>query len=896
MDNEIQIGDLMEVDILQRIQDAFSQMTGMASITTDVDGNPVTQPSNFTEFCMGYIRNSKVGCIRCEQCDKAGAMKTLLSGEPTTYSCHAGLIDYAAPIMAGNKLVGCFIGGQVQRKKLTRDEVNEVARVVNVDADGLWEAASKVKVIPEDKIDKSAQFLYTIANIISDMAYSKHLAIEAGKEMERAGNMKADFLANMSHEIRTPMNAVIGMAEMALREDLSPVARDYITQIRSSGKALLTIINDILDFSKIESGKMDINVVEYEPLTIINEVINILLMRLEKKNIDLIIDIDPRLPKKLMGDDIRLKQIIINLANNAVKFTREGYVKIKVSYDTLFGVGIMLKVSVEDTGIGIKEVDKVHLFESFQQIDSKRNRNIEGTGLGLAITKQLLKLMNGTIQVDSEYEKGSTFTISLPQRTVLNEPCVKVDNPKDIAVTCCIRNGVVKDEIKKDLAALHVRYEEFTTQDRIKEFAGDGKAYIVAEELSFNKEMKKFMEDNPQVELLLVTDSLDYEDVNLPNVTYARKPVYAQILALWFNGHELTFMDNEEAFSDFLFTAPEAEILVVDDNAINLTVTKGLLEPMEMKIDTALSGKVAIDMVSEKHYDLIFMDHMMPEIDGVETTRIIRRLHPEYNDVPIIALTANAVDGAREIFLEEGMNDFVPKPIELPVMVDKLKTWLPVEKIKRMVANTSDMVKKDKINQLKIGNLETKEAIRLLGSEKLYWSVLEDYYKVIEKKALLIKDLEQKEDWPAYTIEVHALKSASRQIGATGLSKKAAALEEAGNARDKEIIHRDTDEMLVEYCNYISLLKPYFEKSKDEDEISNQLLITREQLLAFFDELEEAVDNLDMDSMEGILTSMKGFSYEENQQTLFEQLSDAIDCIDVDACGDIMEEWKQIIE
>lgn len=891
MDNEIQITDLIEVEYLQKIQDAFAQMTGMASITTDIEGKPVTQPSNFTDFCIRHIRNSKIGCARCEQCDKTGAMKTLLSGEPTSYVCHAGLVDYAAPIMAEDKLVGCIIGGQIQTKKLNREEVGRIAKIVEVDEAELWEAALKVNVLPMEEIEKASQFLYTIANIISDMAYSKYLAIEVGKELEKAGNMKSDFLANMSHEIRTPMNAVIGMAEMALREDLPPVARDYITQIRSSGKALLTIINDILDFSKIESGKMDINVVEYEPLTIINEINNILLTRLEGKNVDLIIDVDPTLPKKLMGDNIRLKQIIINIANNAVKFTQEGYVKITISYDTMFGVGIMLNISVEDTGIGIKEADKERLFESFQQLDSKRNRNIEGTGLGLAITRRLLKLMNGTIQVESEYEKGSTFTIEVPQRSVDTTPCISVSDAKNKMVVSCICNGVVAKGIEKDCAALLVGYESFTTYDRIVQLSENYQVYVIEESLAFQSDMQSFAKAHPEVEILLVTDDMDYEDFDLPNVTYARKPVYAHVLALWLDGQELIFDDDEEAFSDFLFIAPDVELLVVDDNEINLTVTKGLLEPMKMKIDTALSGKIAIDMISRKHYDLIFMDHMMPEIDGVETTRIIRRLHPEYNDVPIIALTANAVDGAKKIFLDEGMNDFVPKPIELPVMVDKLKTWLPPEKMKPMATNISDAKKKTK--QLKIGNLDTKEAMRLLGSEKLYWSVLEDYYKVIEKKALLIKQLEQKEDWPGYTIEVHALKSASRQIGAMELSKKAAALEEAGNARDKETIHSNTDEMLVEYCNYLSVLKPYFEKKEQENE--NLEIISKEQLLMCFTQLEEAVDNLDMDGMEAVLETMKAYAYEEAHKDLFTGLCDAIDVVDVYACEDIMNQWKELL-
>lgn len=889
MGNEIELVDLVDIDILRKIQDAFSNVTGMAALTVDVDGKPVTTPTNFTDYCLGCIWDSRIGNIHCEKCNKAGAMKTLLSGESTTYVCHAGLIEYAAPIMANNKLVGCLVGGQVLTKKLTKEEVYETAKRLQIDPEQLWEMSKKIKVLPEETIQKSAQFLYSVANVISEIAYSKYLAIEAGKEMERAGNMKADFLANMSHEIRTPMNAVIGLAEMALREDLPVTARNYITQIRSSGKALLTIINDILDFSKIEAGKMDINVVEYDPLAMVNEIITILLTQLKNKNIDLIIDMDPTLPKRLLGDNIRIKQILINIANNAVKFTQNGYVKVRITYEPMLSVGILLKVSVEDTGIGIKDADKERLFDSFQQLDSKRNRNIEGTGLGLAITKQLLKLMNGTISMESEYEKGSIFSFALPQRTVDAFPCIRVNDTEGKMVICYMSSKAVQDGILKDCTNLGILGNAYTTMEEVEEFGFDYSLYFVVEESLLDEKLESFIELHPEINVLLVVDYADAEDEKFSNITYARKPIYSYVLASWLNGQPLMYEEtDDEAFSDFLFTAPDAEILVVDDNSVNLTVTKGLLEPLEMKIDTVTSGKQALDCIAKKHYDLIFMDHMMPDLDGVETTHIIRRMHPEYADVPIIALTANAMDGAKETFLQEGMNDFVPKPIEMADIVDKIRNWLSPEKMIRTKRNTT----KQKGSTVKIGDFHTKEAIKLLGSEQLYWTVLEEYYKVIASKSMKIRQFFEQNDWKNYTIEVHALKSASKQVGAMDLAMKAASLEQAGNEENIEFIKLHTDSMLKQYEGYESLLAPYFDR-KEENIHKEQ--IGKKQLLTYLDRLWVASENLDMDEMEEVLTAMKQYDFAPEYRSMFTQLARAIDYVDVDTCDDIIEKWKSVL-
>ncbi len=892
MDYDLYLTDLIDRDTLQKIQDAFSNHTGIAALTTDRNGVPVTEGSNFSEFCMKYTRNSPLGCLRCTQCDKYGAELALEKGMSTSYICHAGLIDFAAPIMANNKIVGCFIGGQVLTAPPDEAEIKKIAQEIDVDPDKYYEAVRKVNIVDKDSVEKAAKFLSTIAEILSDMAYNKFLAYQARQDLEKTSNMKSDFLANMSHEIRTPMNAVIGMAEMALREQLPPAARDYIMQIKESGKALLTIINDILDFSKIESGKMDINVMDYEPMSVISDVTNIVMTRLKGKDVELILDISPNMPNKLLGDNIRIKQILLNIANNAAKFTNRGRILIKMDYVNESPDEIMLQVSVEDTGIGIKKEDMDKLFKSFQQVDSKRNRNIEGTGLGLAISQQLLGLMKGNIWVESEYEKGSKFSFVLPQKVVDDTPAITVKDPEDILVAGLISNQYVKERLCEDVERLGVEYRDLDSDADFKSLIGQKELYIFFEKDMFFSAFEDLIRNNPKITAIMLVDFFDeiqsYDGIK--NLFIVRKPLSILTIAMILNGESTKLENNADAaMNEFEFVAPDANILIVDDNDVNLKVAEGLLKPLNMKIDTAISGMEAIDKISKVHYDIVFMDHMMPELDGVETTHIIRRLHPEYNDVPIIAFTANAVEGTKEMFCQEGMNDFVAKPIELRMLISKLRQWLPIEKIQKIYSAQSGKPKEEPASDIKVGDLDVNFALKFLGSEELFWTILKAYYRTIDKKSTLIKELETKEDWPAFTIEVHSLKSSSKQIGAVSLSEKAAALEKAGNARDSEFIHQNTDALVEQYRNYIKVLEPYC--PEEETDASEKKNISFSDLLEYFSSMRDALENLDIDQMESVVKEMGQYRYEGWQQEMFENLKAAVEEIDVDSCEDILRDW-----
>lgn len=403
---------------------------------------------------------------------------------------------------------------------------------------------------------------------------------EAKDMAEKANHAKSDFLANMSHEIRTPINAIMGMNEMVLRESRDEHIREYAANIQSASKTLLSLINDILDFSKIEAGKMEIIPAPYETAAFLQDVVNMTSVKAKQKQLDFQVETDPKLPSVLCGDEVRNRQIIVNILNNAVKYTRQGRVKLLVG-----GIreeqAFALKMQVEDTGIGIKKEDLDKLFDGFQRLDLEQNRNIEGTGLGLAITHNLLEQMNGHMEVSSEYGKGSVFTVYLMQEVVDESP--------------------VGD-----------------FRQKFKEVAKQGEEYRES------------------------------------------------------------------------FTAPDAKVLVVDDTEMNLMVVKALLKKTDIQVVTCLSGRECLELVTKEQFDVILLDHMMPDMDGMETLERLKGSENQCRSVPVIALTANAIVGAREEYIKAGFSDYLSKPIEGAELEKMLFEYLPREKTKPYSSSGKD--------------------------------------------------------------------------------------------------------------------------------------------------------------------------------------------------------------
>ena len=888
--DKLKLTDLVEENILQEIQDVYISKNRIATSICDADGEYLTDNRDVqSDFCDKYIKKSAEGRRRCKECDCINAENAKESKKISKYKCHAGLVDFSAPICVEGELYGFIVGGQICTEPLSKEHVEKIANELGIDAEELYEASKHLNVLSEEKITEFINDIESFAHVISDIAGNKYQMLKLGEEMEAVSRMKSDFLANMSHEIRTPMNAIIGMADIALRKDLSDEARSYITQIKRSGNVLLNIINDILDFSKIESGKMDISLVEYSPMVMINDIANIIKTRIGDKPVEFTLDVSPDIPGELMGDDKRIEQVITNLSNNAVKFTHEGQVHIEMSCEQTSSNMYMLSVSVEDTGIGIKEKDLEKIFESFQQVDSKRNRNIEGSGLGLAISRRLIDLMDGTMEVQSVYEEGSTFSFKIPQIILREVEPVKVNDVSEIDTASLVTNKYVEVQMEKDIKRLGGICKALSDDNELKTELERGVKYIFAETKDLSDDRIELLSGYKATCVVVLLHFNEEFACDKLNYKCIRKPLYTYNLIKLFNHETVTVEEDEDSIVQIDFIAPDAKVLVVDDNDTNLTVAVGLMNPLQMNVETAISGQKAMEMIGQKHYDIIFMDHMMPEMDGVETTRLIRRFHPEYDTVPIIALTANAMEGAKSMFLVEGMNDFVAKPIEAKNLIDMLRQWLPSEKIVPVDPESMKCFGGDE--EISIPGLDVTTAVSRIGNTSLYMEVLRNYYKTIPRLTASIKSHYDNGEWEGYTIDVHALKSSSRQIGAMELGSLAESLEEAGNQKDIDTINQKTEELLLKYQQVGELIEDY---AKEEEVVISASVAEVSTTAEILEDLMVAMDDLDATAMDDCVSRLKNYKFEDEAEAdLIGKLFEAIDILDIDTCEMLVQSWKE---
>lgn len=614
---------------------------------------------------------------------------------------------------------------------------------------------------------------------------------EATIEAKCANQAKSTFLANMSHEIRTPMNAIIGFSELILKMDLSPEVREYVQDIKSSSHNLLAIINDILDISKIESGKMELVCANYYMTGLLSDVALIISNQAKKKGLDFTMQIDPDIPNKLYGDKIRIRAILVNLLNNAVKYTKKGGITFETRILEQSNESITLEFKISDTGIGIKKENINTLFQSFSQLDQSIHYGIEGSGLGLAIVKGYTTLMGGKVTVDSIYGKGSVFTVILEQKVIGSEPI--------------------------------------------------GQNFSLA---------------NAQ--------------------------------------------NSESSIGDMKISGKR--VLVVDDNHVNLKVAGNSLRYYGLTVDTAVSGKNAIALCRENYYDIVFLDHMMPEMDGVKTMKHIRKLAPNYapgGESKIIVLTANAVSGARNLLMDEGFDEYLGKPINFKQLERLFVRFLPPECIsyetKNTAADTAVPAFSDEdmhYLQETLTDVDIKQGMENCGGQlKDYLSVLEIAWRYGSKQLAELKQLYQNRNIENYTIKVHSLKSMAKNLGANAISEMARLQEEAGKEGNWSYIEDHTEklqtlqhgllEKIEDVLQHFGQLQPKAEQPKEE--------LPEEQVRLILVNILNCVNNFDFTKVFDILDEMKKQHLSKKYQDVFSQIGEFMDDLAVDEVRQVIQ-------
>ena len=738
---------------------------------------------------------------------------------------------------------------------------------------------------------------YLTYSLVRTQAEMRETLMETIETLKKAEHSKDDFMANVSHEIRTPINTVCGMSEMILQEDISPQVRENVFDIQAAGRNLLLVVSDILDFSELESGKMDLAEEPYNITSTINDVINMSLARKQEKNIEIIVDCDASIPSGLIGDEQKVRRIMMNLMDNAIKFTKEGCITLSVSARRE-EYGVNLCVKVRDTGIGMNEAGLEKLFTTFNQVDTRKNRQEGGIGLGLAISQAVVQKMGGFITVESVQDKGSEFQFVIPQKVLNETPIVSVKNPKEVCIVSYINMekyefAEVRDSYSHSLRhaakQLGITFVQCRNLGELKRRIEKGKyshVFISWEEYC---EDRKYFEDlSLKWNVILVKDRDNREEVG-GRMLCVHKPFYALSIAAVLNG-EYTFQNLEDSYRQGgSFTAPDARVLVVDDNIMNLKVVEGLLRPYQIKVFAAGSGKEALKKIETMDYDFVFMDHMMPQMDGVETLHRIRQKPGRYfQNVPIIALTANAIGGVREMFLSEGFQDFVAKPIEMSVLERVLRRYIPENKMVRtdiskavyeqkvtdsVTAEQPTPIKgnlpKDNVPKadlpkdiLQIEGIDVERGIEYCGGElEDYLEIAEVYYNSGLEKQKEIEQYYQNEDWENYSIMVHALKSTSLGIGAVHLSELAGRLEQAAGEGKSNDIRGNHREMMTEYERVLSVLKEN-ERICPQKTQENLQEIEQGKLEERLEELTEQLETLESDRVEEILEELFEYQYQ----------------------------------
>ena len=683
--------------------------------------------------------------------------------------------------------------------------------------------------------------VYVIHYMVKRNLENKNSMMEMIEALQHSERVKDDFLANVSHEIRTPVNTIHGISEIMLNKDIPEHLHEDLFNIQTAGKNLMAVVSDILDFSELQNGEFELMEENYYISSTIYDVINLSVAKKNEKRLQFIVDCDATMPSILIGDEQKLRRVLLSVVDNAIKFTNEGCVRIQIGYRKE-EYGINLIISVKDSGIGMTEDTLEKVFESFTQMDMSRKRNIGGVGLGLAISKTIVHKMGGFLTAQSQLGKGTEVQFVIPQRVYDETPIATIENKENLNVAAYIdmeqfEIPAIRDEYARNIThmieQLNVKCHmcrnlaELKRRDKAERFT-----HVFISLLEYLEDPEYFDALAKQTNVNIIID--DYDDMKVRNKDLNRvyKPFFILSIVSALNNTDIKKGGINIEIAPETVDISGLHVLIVDDNKMNIRVLEGLLEEYNLQTSYALSGKEALSMIESKEYDLVFMDHMMPEMDGVETFHRIRKKRDDYfKNVPIIALTANAIAGAREMFMKEGFNDFVSKPVESSVLLRVLKKHLLINRPKERVNKESARAFADKIarktveqelrlpivepkkesesveEKLVVGDLDVQKGLTYCGNVKNYIMILQNHKETGRENMEHIQALYENENWNNYTISVHGAKSSMMSIGAVELSVLAKDLEMAGRRMDVSYIKANHEAMMKEYERVITILE-----------------------------------------------------------------------------------------
>ena len=659
-------------------------------------------------------------------------------------------------------------------------------------------------------------------------------------ELETAGKQNAVFLSNVSHELRTPINMVIGISEVALGKELSPDIRTDMESIKLAGKRLSNQINNMLDYTEIVEGTLTPAKKEYMITSVLNDVITMTALQSNRQHLELVFDIDPKVPAVLIGDAEKISHVLKILVENSIKFTEEGGINVRIGYRRE-SYGINLVVDIRDTGIGMTDSQLRQMYDVFYQADSGSSRFAGGLGLGLPIARGLLNAMGGFIHFDSRDQQGLFAHIVIPQGVADDQPCIMLNHADQLCIACYFKpERYVCDEVREYydglilnlVQGLGVRgYQTHNFEGLLKLQRSHQLTHVFIAQSGYEENRAYYEELASSLRVVVIAEREFVPDSG-SKLLIIHKPFSALSVANLLNGEtgERGFAEDQAAGRK-PFTCVGVRALAVDDEEMNLVVAKGVLGSYGIEVDTCLSGREAVARCGSTAYDIIFLDHMMPGFDGVETLKRIRDLgEGMYRDLPIIALTANTVSGAREMFRSEGFTEFVPKPIERTVLERVLRRVLPKDRIHYSTGHVLEEVPSQKpaeaapppaepeeapaappeeaqaaapglpLDRLAQAGLDVETGLRYCaGEEGFYREMLRMFSAQSGEKREELDALFESGVWADYAVKAHALKSTSLTIGAQALSAQAKELEMAGKRGDGGYIQAHHPALMAAY-------------------------------------------------------------------------------------------------